>query len=152
MPDPVEVRADVVVDATVQQTWAAVTDWGNQAIWIPATTVRVTGGDGLSVGSTLEAFTGAGRVGFTDPMVVTTWDPPHLCVVRHTGTVVRGTGDFEVLALPDGRSRFLWAEHVELPEPARAALCLARPLVDAALALALRRLAKSLVSSADGRV
>jgi hypothetical protein len=36
-------------------------------------------------------------------------------VVDHTGRVVRGLGVFEVFALPDGRSRFVWSEELDLP-------------------------------------
>jgi hypothetical protein len=48
-------------------------------------------------------------------MVITEWDPPHRCVVRHTGAFVQGLGIFEVLALPQGRSRFVWAEQLDPP-------------------------------------
>ena len=143
MPEPrsVDVRADVVVDAPPAATWAAVTDWERQGRWIPATTVRVTGGDGRSVGTTLEAFTGLGRLGFVDPMVVTRWEPPWRCEVRHTGSVVRGSGVFEVVALPDGRSRFVWSEQLEAPGPLRWGLLAVRPVAGAAVGVALRRLA-----------
>ena len=50
------------------------------------------------------AFTGP--LAFVDPMVVTEWEPPNRCVLRHTGSLVRGDGVFEVFALPRGRSRF----------------------------------------------
>ena len=67
------------------------------------------------VGARLSAFTGVGRVGFLDTMEITEWEPPRLVRVLHTGRVVRGPGIFEVLALPDGRSRFVWREELDLP-------------------------------------
>jgi hypothetical protein len=79
------------------------------------TTVRATDQDGVGVGGGIEAFTGVGRLGFLDTMVITEWDPPRRCVVDHTGRVVRGLGVFEVFALPDGRSRFVWSEELDLP-------------------------------------
>lgn len=110
-----EISVDVIVDAPPQVVWDAVTDWERQSEWMLGTVVRGTAQGGVGVGGGIEAFTGVGRLGFLDTMVVTEWDPPHRCVVRHTGRVVRGLGIFEVLALPGGRSRFVWAEELELP-------------------------------------
>ena len=58
--------------------------------------------------------------------------PPASLHVRHTGRVVRGSGVFEVFALPGGqRSRFVWPERLDLPLGAigRAGWLLVRPLV-----------------------
>ncbi len=109
------IAVDVVVDAPPQAVWDAVTDWPRQSEWMLGTTVRATHLDGVGVGAGLEAFTGVGRAGFLDTMVITEWDPPWRCVVQHTGQVVKGLGVFEVLALPGGRSRFVWAEELDLP-------------------------------------
>jgi hypothetical protein len=87
-------------------------DWSRQGEWIPGTSV--SGGTG--VGAQVAARTALGPVGFTDTMVITEWDPPRRCVVRHTGRVVRGSGIFEVV--PSGEfSEFRWTELVELPVP-----------------------------------
>lgn len=115
MGEHVTIAVDVVVDAPPQAVWQAVTDWPRQSEWMLGTTVKATEQDGVGVGGRLEAFTGIGRAGFLDTMVITEWDPPWRCVVRHTGQVVKGLGIFEVLALPGGRSRFVWAEELELP-------------------------------------
>jgi Polyketide cyclase / dehydrase and lipid transport len=111
----VEITIDVVVDAPPEAVWDAVTDWSRQSEWMLGTTVRATDRDGVGVGGGIEAFTGVGRLGFLDTMVITEWDPPRRCVVDHTGRVVRGLGVFEVFALPDGRSRFVWSEGLDLP-------------------------------------
>lgn len=105
------VTLSVDVDAPVEQVWAAAVDWDRQHEWMLGTTVR--GGHGP--GATLTAFTGWGRYGFTDPMTITTWDPPHRCVVRHDGRVVRGSAAFEVLARPGGGATFVWSEWLVLP-------------------------------------
>lgn len=115
MSEYVHIAVDVVVDAPPQAVWDAVTDWPRQSEWMLGTTVRATDLDGVGVGGGLEAFTGVGRAGFWDTMVITEWDPPWRCVVLHTGQVVKGLGIFEVLALPGGRSRFVWAEELDLP-------------------------------------
>jgi len=109
------IAVDVVVDAPPEAVWAAVTDWPRQSEWMLGTTVRSTDQDGVGVGGGIEAFTGVGRVGFLDTMVITEWDPPRRCVVEHTGHVVKGLGIFEVVALPEGRSRFVWAEELDVP-------------------------------------
>ncbi|MFZ0325487.1 MAG: SRPBCC family protein [Actinomycetes bacterium] len=110
-----EVVVAVEVDAPPEVVWDAVTDWPRQSQWMLGTTVRATTAGGVGLGGGIEAYTGIGRVGFLDPMVITEWDPPRRCVVRHTGRVVRGDGVFEVLALPLGRSRFVWSEVLQIP-------------------------------------
>ncbi len=117
-PRRVPIVVDVLVDAPVEAVWAAVTDWERQSDWMLGTTVRGTTHRGVGLGGGIEAWTGLGRGnrrGFVDTMVITEWDPPHRCAVLHTGNVVKGTGLFEVFALPGGRSRFVWSEELELP-------------------------------------
>jgi hypothetical protein len=95
------------------------------------TRVEVRVGDGASVGSELAAWTGTGPAGFWDTMVITRWDPPYRVDVTHTGKVVKGTGTMEVVALPGGRSRFVWSEELDLPLGlvGRAGWPIARPAV-----------------------
>jgi carbon monoxide dehydrogenase subunit G len=134
----------VRVRATPARVWQAAMDWSRQGEWIPVT--DVSGGTG--VGAEVVARTGVGPVGFTDTMLITEWDPPRRCVVRHTGRVVRGGGIFEVV--PRGEvSEFRWTELVELPVPGAlqpAAMLLGRwtvvPLTRLALSYALRRFAR----------
>ena len=153
MPDrPVHVALDVVGDAPPDALWAAVTDWERQSEWMLGTRVRVVGGPAEGVGARLEAFTGVGRAGFLDPMVVTEWDPPRRATVLHTGRVVRGTGAFEVLALPGGRSRFVWSEDLELPLGlvGRLGFPLVRPVFLAGVRASLARLAAAVEAEARG--
>lgn len=140
----VGLRLSVDIDAPVAATWDAVVDWDRQGEWMLGTRVRGTERDGHGVGGGIEAFTGVGPVGFLDTMVVTAWEPPYRCSVRHTGRVVRGTGDFEVHALPENRSRFVWSERLDLPlgVVGRAGWLLLRPAFAAGVQLSLRRLAR----------
>jgi hypothetical protein len=110
-----EVSVSVDVDAAPEQVWRAVVDWPTQSRWMFLTRVEVTTGDGHAVGDELSAFTGVGRLGFTDTMTITAYDAPHRCVVRHTGRVVRGSAAFEVVPLGPDRARFVWTEWLELP-------------------------------------
>lgn len=112
---PAHVRLDVVVAAPVATTFEAFSQWGEQGRWMLGTKVEVRRGDGRSVDSELAAWTGAGPVGFWDTMIITRWEPPYRVDVLHTGAVVRGTGTMEVIALPGGRSRFVWSEELDLP-------------------------------------
>ena len=113
-PEPGELSLDVEVDAPQQAVWDAVVDWDHQGDWMLGTRVRGTVQGGAGVGGGLEAFSGVGRLGFLDTMVITVWDPPNRCEVTHTGKLIRGTGVFEVRAEGD-RSRFVWTERLELP-------------------------------------
>lgn len=144
MSESIEVSAGVRVRAAPERVWQVAMDWSRQGEWIPATTVR----GGTGVGAEVVARTGIGPLGFTDTMVITEWDPPRRCVVRHTGRVVRGGGVFEVI--PHGElSEFRWTELMDLPGPGavgRGATWLAQrtvaPAARLALAYSLRRFAR----------
>ena len=138
MSTPLEISSQVLVQATPQQVWDLAMDWQRQGDWMPGTWVR--GGAGIGAGVT--ARTGIGPLGFTDTMVITEWEPPRRCVVRHTGKVVRGLGIFEVV--PQGQqTEFRWTELLDLPIPGAAALgrWTVAPLARRGLAIALRRFA-----------
>lgn len=108
-----ELRQDV--GAPAQVLWDAVVDWRNQGEWMLGTDVEVTAGDGQSVGTELAAFSGVRPIGFLDTMTITEWDPPHRCVVTHTGRLVRGDGIFEVHEVTARTSEFRWREELDLP-------------------------------------
>ena len=139
------VSLDVPVRAPASAVWDAVTDWPAQGEWMPATRVRAVDGDGRCVGGRIEAFTGLGRLGFLDTMVVTEWLPPTWCAVDHTGRVIRGTGAFRVTPTPDGAT-FTWSEELELPGGALGGVgwLLISPFVRLAVRHALTRLAHSI--------
>ncbi len=112
------IRREVDVAAPADVVWDYVTNWPAQGEWIPMTRVeRVDAADRL--GGRLRAWTGAGPLGFWDTMTITRWertpDGGGLCEVLHTGAVVRGEGEFAVVADGDTRSRFVWSELLVLP-------------------------------------
>jgi len=139
---PAQLRLEVDVDAPVERTWAAVTDWDRQGEWMLATTVRGTVGDGRGVGGGIRATTGIGPLAVVDTMEITGWDPPHGAYVRHLGRLIRGRAAFEVRPRPGG-STFVWTEDLDLPLGAlgRLGFRLLRPLFGAGLRLSLRRFA-----------
>lgn len=139
-----EITLDVLVDAPAQSVWDVLFDWPRQGEWMLGTRVEVAHGDGASVGSQIEAWTGVGPLGFLDTMTITLWDPPRRCEVLHTGAVVKGEGWFEVLDLPGGRSRFIWGEALEIPGGAigAAGWPLVRPFAQIGIRRSLNRLAR----------
>ena len=128
------------VDAPAQQVWDLLTDWEEHHRWMLLT--RAEGG--RAEGATISAFTGIGRVGFLDTMVITVWEPPHRAVIRHTGKLVRGSGAFEVEDLGPDRSRVVWSEWVDLPlgRLGRLGWPVARPVLRRLVQVSLRRLAR----------
>jgi len=136
------------IAAPQQQVWDVLVDWDVHDQWMLGT--RATGGHG--VGEPVEAFTGVGRLGFLDTMTIVVWEPPHRAVVRHTGTVVRGSGAFEVRDLGAGRSRVVWSEWVDLPFGAvgRLGWPVAKMAVAAGVRFSLRRLQRYVESGRAG--
>ena len=143
MTTALEITVRVLVRAAPEQVWRAATDWPRQGEWMWGT--RVRGGHG--VGAEVTAWTGIGPAGLTDTMVITQWDPPHRCVMRHTGRVVRGGGAFE--ARPLGPvCEFTWTEQLDLPKflAGPVGRALARPLARWGLEVSLRRFARFAVT------
>jgi uncharacterized protein YndB with AHSA1/START domain len=157
------VSATVEIPEPPDKVWRAAMDWERQGDWMLATRVRLTGGDGRSVGSTARAVTGLGGFGIADTFEVVEWVEGNgsadgakedakqdaaggvrRCVVRHTGGLVRGLGIFEVTPDGVGGTRMTWAELLELPfgAPGRLGWPLVRPAVRAGLLVSLRRFAR----------
>ncbi|MDR7302828.1 SRPBCC family protein [Haloactinomyces albus] len=137
-----EVRQSVQVQEAAEVVWAAATDWSRQREWMLGTEVHVTSGDGAGPGAELIAFTGLGGIGFLDSMEITEWAPPLRCVVRHRGTLVRGTGGFHIVRSAADGSTFMWWERFELPAVGSAVWPLVRPGVSWGLRTSLTRFAK----------
>ena len=117
-------------------------DWDGQSEWMLLTRVWATDQDGRGVGGGVAARTSVGPLGFTDDMVITHWDPPRECTVKHLGTVVRGTGTFAVTPAPGG-STFTWSEDVIPPlgRLGRIGWPLVRPGFELMMRTSLKRLA-----------
>ena len=131
-----EVSADVA--ASAQATWSVLTDWPRQSEWALLTSTRGIGPTGgRAVGEQVHAFTGIGRLGFLDTMVIERWDPPHVCRVRKTGRVVRGASEFRVDSLGPHTSRVTYAAEVHVPGGRIGEL--AWPLVRAGVVAGFRR-------------
>lgn len=103
------------IHAPIEKVWAALADWEAQGDWMLQTSVEVTSQIREGVGTTIAAFTGIGKFGVMDHMVVTSWQPPHICDVLHTGKIIKGTGRFELTALDHNTTRFDWSEEIVAP-------------------------------------
>jgi carbon monoxide dehydrogenase subunit G len=142
----VQLEERVAVAAPPEAVFAAVADWEGQSEWVAFTKVTADGGP-HRVGERLVAVTKVAGVGFSDPMELTRWEPPHRAEVRHLGRVVRGTGTFLVEPAPGG-AWFVWAEDVDLPlgVVGRLGFVVVGPAVRLLLRRSLRRLARRVES------
>lgn len=153
MVAPVTIELRIAMPASEQAVWDAITDWPSQGQWMLGTRVWVGAGDGCSIGSRIEAFTGIGKLGFLDTMNITVWDPPHRCEVLHTGRVVRGVGWMATEPSASGPDTcvFVWGEQLQLPWGwfGRLGWLIAGPLMKAGVRASLTRFQR--VLSAGGR-
>ncbi len=143
-----EVRLHVDIAADPVEVWRWLVDWPLQGEWIPLTRVRRVGGPPLGVGTQIVGRTAVGPLGFDDPMTVTAVELPERGSGRyevvHTGSVVRGVGEFRVEPRPGG-TRFCWWERVEVPGGplGRALWLVGGPTTRLLFGWALRRLARA---------
>jgi uncharacterized protein YndB with AHSA1/START domain len=109
---------NLIIKAPIETVWASLADWESQGEWMLQTTVEVTSEIRQGVGTTIAAFTGIGKFGVMDHMVVTSWQPPRICDVLHTGKIIKGTGRFELTAIDQDTTRFDWSEEIVAPRVA----------------------------------
>jgi Polyketide cyclase / dehydrase and lipid transport len=133
-------EASVVLRLSPEAAWDVVMDWERQSRWMLLTRVWGTENGGIGVGGGVAARTSVGGVGFTDDMVITHWDPPRECTVKHLGKVVRGTGTFTIVPVSSG-SVFSWEEDVD-PPLGRLGWIVARPAFELMMRISLRRLVR----------
>ena len=105
----------LVIKAPIEKVWEALADWESQGEWMLQTTVKVTSPIREGVGTKISAFTGIGKFGVMDDMIVTAWQPPHICDVLHTGKIIKGTGRFELTPIDLHSTRFNWSEEILAP-------------------------------------
>lgn len=112
-----------LINAPAEKVWSSIADWEGQSKWMLQTKVIRTSEISEGVGVTIEAFTGPLHrsyprfkfLGLVDLMKVTAWDPPRRCDVIHYGKVLKGSGNFEVIALDSEHTSFQWSEEVIAP-------------------------------------
>ena len=131
----------LVINAPIEKVWQAIADWESQGDWMLQTTVEVTSDIREGVGTSIAAFTGVGKFGVMDHMVVTSWQPPFICDVLHTGKIIKGTGRFELIAIDTDSTRFNWSEEILAP---RALFLLIAPGLYAGVRISLTKLGRHL--------
>ena len=131
----------LVIEAPIERVWAALADWESQGDWMLQTRVDVTSDIREGVGTTIAAFTGIGKLGVMDHMVVTSWQPPNICDVLHTGKIIKGTGRFELVVIDADTTRFNWSEEILAP---RAIFLLIAPGLYAGVRISLTKLGRHL--------
>ncbi|MEO0015528.1 MAG: hypothetical protein RL589_9 [Actinomycetota bacterium] len=131
----------LVIEAPINKVWAALADWESQSDWMLQTTVEVTSDIREGVGTSIAAFTGIGKLGIMDHMTVTSWNPPTVCDVVHTGAIIKGTGRFELTAISENSTRFDWSEEILAP---RALFLLIAPGLYAGVRISLSALRRQL--------
>ncbi|MEU4292175.1 SRPBCC family protein [Kribbella sp. NPDC026596] len=146
-------EASIELDLDPQTAWDVVMDWDRQSRWMLLTRVWATDQDGTGVGGGVAARTSVGAIGFTDDMVITHWDPPRECTVKHLGKLVRGTGTFTITPTSSttpsagvgaGGCTFTWAEDVVPPlgRVGVVAWAVVRPGFEWLMRVSLRRLVR----------
>jgi hypothetical protein len=135
------IAMSLVINVPIDKVWAALADWESQGEWMLQTTVEVTSVIREGVGTSIAAFTGIGKLGIMDHMTVTSWNPPTICDVVHTGKIIKGTGRFELTALSDNSTRFDWSEEILAP---RAIFLLIAPGLYAGVRISLSALRRQL--------
>ena len=135
------IAMSLVIDAPIQKVWDALADWESQSEWMLQTTVEVTSEIRSGIGTSIAAFTGVGKLGIMDHMTVTSWNPPTICDVVHTGAIIKGTGRFELTALSENSTRFDWSEEILAP---RAIFLLIAPGLYAGVRISLSALRRQL--------
>jgi uncharacterized protein YndB with AHSA1/START domain len=135
------IAMSLVIKAPIEKVWAALADWESQGDWMLQTTVEVTSQIREGVGTSIAAFTGMGKIGVMDHMVVTAWQPPNICDVLHTGKIIKGTGRFQLDAIDTETTRFDWSEEILAP---RALFLLIAPGLYAGVRISLTNLGRHL--------
>lgn len=95
--------------------WAVLTDWERQADWmVDARSVTVASGHRQGTGVRIVCPTNVLGLTVRDEMEVTGWVAGERLTVEHLGSVITGTGTFELEATPVG-TRIVWWEEVDPP-------------------------------------
>ena len=133
----------------VKRAWSEITNWEKQGSWMLQTSVWLTSEIESGPGTEIAAFTGPLHkffprfkfLGVLDTMVVTQWQPPHVCDVLHTGKIIKGTGRFEVVEIDSQSSQFNWSEIIWAP---RIVFLILKPALYVGVWISLRRFARTL--------
>ncbi|QDP97835.1 SRPBCC family protein [Microlunatus elymi] len=95
-------NGSIMVAATPEDVWPKLVDWTGQGQWIPMTTMQAIGRQVEGLGTRIRGrhgpSIGGRRLGFSDEMVVTCWEPPYELEMTHLGPWFTGVGVFTIEA------------------------------------------------------
>lgn len=138
-----QVTVSIDIDRPVGDVWADVADMASHAEWMAdAESISFAGERRSGVGTVLIVPTRVGPLTTEDWIIVTEWVEQERMGVIHVG-IVSGVGAFTLHDLGDGRTRFVWDEHLSLPLSLGGPIgeVFAKPIVTAIWKGNLRRLA-----------
>ncbi|MFA9444353.1 SRPBCC family protein [Egicoccus sp. AB-alg6-2] len=104
-----------LVAATPEQVWAVLTTWERQPQWmLDARAVEVLTPQREGLGVTVRCPTNLLGATVQDVMRVTGWDVPRRLEVTHLGSIITGSGAFE-LESDDAGTHVTWWEEITPP-------------------------------------
>ncbi len=102
--EPEPISSMIVIDAPIERVWAELADVAGQPRWMhEIKAIRVPDGP-IAVGMTCEADVRMFGITVTDPVTITTFEPPHRYAISHDGTF-KGSGTITLEAGPTARRR-----------------------------------------------
>ena len=111
----VRISIGVTIDAPRDVVWDAVEPIERHTEWMAdAVSITFTSPQHRGVGTRFDCLTQVGPFRTVDKMIITSWEPQRRMGIEHEG-VFRGTGQFTLGRLPNGRTRFVWTERLRFP-------------------------------------
>ncbi len=108
-------EVSIDINAPIDTVWADLADLDSHVEWMAdADSLSYRSDQKTGVGTVIEVLTKVGPLKTVDVLTFTVWDPPNTMIAIHSG-VVKGEGIFTLTDLGDDRTRFTWAEKLELP-------------------------------------
>jgi carbon monoxide dehydrogenase subunit G len=115
MPGVAIVKASVVINAPLEEVWAAAADLQSHVEWMAdAESITFLTARNRGPGTRMEVATRVGPFRTNDIMEVVEWEDRRRIGVRHTG-LVTGTGAFELATVDPATTSFTWRERLTFP-------------------------------------
>ena len=109
------IKVSVELDAPIEAVWADIADLASHVEWMTdAESIEFQSTQKSGQGTVMNVLTKIGPLTTMDVLTLTEWEPPYRMGVKHSG-VVTGSGAFTLTDLGDNRTRFTWAEELEMP-------------------------------------
>lgn len=127
---PLDITTSIDIRRPAEAVWPWLVDWESLPRWMTEMRdVRVLGDRREGVGVEAVATIRVAGITTTDPIVVTTWEPPAVLEIEHRGWVA-GVGTMELAPIEHGTNLF-WRESLVPPWGVlgRLGLRLYRPLL-----------------------